>query len=212
MLCRICDVQLGDTTWTIYPSALAAWNEPSFGSPVRESRLQCCEVTCNSSAIPLKTMWDPSVERQRWKCPSSFPSHASFCCLQGKDQPLQASFSLLCLPASAPLWSLCQTCRGQGAVKALQRRGRDDHTQMNFSVHTGACTALGLQLLTKAPCNDPSFILSLALGERTDLSSLKQFTPQHQGQEHDFHSLSKQSGQGQGNIVQMKQARGSTGW
>lgn len=83
---------------------------------------------------------------------------------------------------------------------------------MNFSGHTSACAALVLQLLTKAPCNDPSFIPSLALGERTDLSSLKQFTTQHQGQEHDFHSLSKQSGQGQGNIVQMKQARGSTGW
>lgn len=119
--------------------------------------------------------------------------------------PLFATFS-------SPLVSLCQTCRGQGAVKILQRAGRDDQTQMNFSVHTGAHAALALQLLTKPPCNDPSFILSLALGERTDLSSLKQFTAQHQGQEHDFPSLSKQSGQGQGNTLQMEQARGSTGW
>lgn len=81
---------------------------------------------------------------------------------------------------------------------------------MNFSGHTSARAALALQLLTKAPCNDPSF--TLALGDRTDMSSLQQFTAQQQGQEHDFHSLSKQSGQGQGNIVQMKQARGSTGW
>lgn len=206
----ICAVQLGDTTWTTYPSPLAAWNEPSLGSPVGESRLQCCEATCNPSAIPLKPVWDPSVERQCWKCPSTFPSHAIFCCLQGKDQQAAKLLPPVFASFSSPLVSLCQTCRGQGAVKILQR-GRDNQTQMNFSVHTSACTALALQLLTKAPCNDPSFILSLALGERIDLSSLKQFTAKHQGQEHDFHSLSKQSGQGQGKTVQMKQARGSTG-
>lgn len=155
-------------------------------SPAGESKLQCCEATCSPSVVPLKLVWHPSVERRCWKCPSSFPSYASFCCLWGKDHPLQPNFSLLCLPASAPL---CQTCRGQGAVKILHRRGREDQAQMNFLVHTSARAALALQLLTKAPCNDPSFILSLALGERTDLSSLKKFTAQYQGQEHDFRSV-----------------------
>lgn len=54
---------------------------------------------------------------------------------------------------------------------------------MKFSVHTSTRSVLALQLLTKAPCSDPSFIPSLALCERTDLFSLKQFTAQYQGQE-----------------------------
>lgn len=75
-------------------------------SPVRASRVQCCKATSNPSAIPLKPVWDPGVERGCWKCPSSFPSRAIFCCLPSKDQPLQPSFSLPCLPPSAPLWFL----------------------------------------------------------------------------------------------------------
>lgn len=149
---------------------------------------------------------DPSVERWRWKCPSSF--HASFLLPVRQGPPSAAKLLPPVFTSSAPLF---QTCRGQGAVKFYKEElERTRHRLIS------QCTQVPVLLWLcscwqKPPAmTHPSF-WAWPWGREQICPAWRNSLHNTKGRKMIF-TLSKQSDQEQGSIVQMKQAQGSTGW